>query len=453
MRTQCPILPWLPQAVAAALLVTSCGSAADSNTTPDPAGGQDDPANPAMVEDIRSTKARITSPTVAGSELEQLTGDNAAFALALYKQIIVESGNKNAFYSPHSISSALAMAYAGAEGTSESQMQSALQFRLAEADLHPTFNKLDLELQSRADAAGGSDDGSPFKLNIANALWGQRDYPFEQPFLDLLAQHYGAGLKGVDFRQQPEQARRAINAWVEEATENKIRDVLPRGAVDSLTRLVLTNAIYFKAGWAYGFEQSQTAPANFTTASGDTVQVEMMSLKESDGLAYATGDNWQAVELPYVGEKVSMVVIVPDAGVFDQVEDSLSATSLFALFDDLAPQAVELQLPRFGIESKFSLRAMLGALGMSAAFDPQEADFSGMSTAEQLFINDVIHQAFVSVDEEGTEAAAATAVTIGTTSISTPEYVNVTVDRPFIFVIRDRETNAVLFIGRVLDPS
>lgn len=433
--------------VALFLAVVGCGPMDEGGG----GGDNDDGTTGSSIDDIRSSRDRISNPSVPKSKLQTLTKHNADFAFDLYGELAAEKSGENFFYSPHSISSALAMTYAGAEGSSESQMRSALQFNLPEKDLHPAFNQLDLTLEKRADQTGNNKTGSPFKLEIANSIWGQKNYAFEQPFLDTLAKHYGAGLRGLDFQEKPDQSRKTINDWVEQKTENTIKDLLPKGAVTPLTRMVLTNAIYFKASWEHKFDKSNTRKAQFTTAAGNPVQADMMSLKQQNGLSYAEGGNWKAVELPYVGEKVSMVVIVPDKGKFGAVEQNVSGSWLQSVFGKLHGQAVKLKLPKFDVTSKFSVKKMLQALGMEAPFDENAADFTDIADKEQLFIDDVIHQSFVSVDEKGTEAAAATAVSVGTTSA--PKFENVSVDRPFLFMIRDRETNAVVFAGRVVDPS
>ena len=216
------------------------------------------------------------------------------------------------------------------------------------------------------------------------------------------------------------------------------------------TRLVLTNAIYFKASWANKFDENQTTKAPFTTGGGQQVQVDMMSQQARNGLSYAKGSNWQAVEMPYVGDKVSMVVLVPDEGALGTIEQKLSGSWLKQVFGQLSGEALKLKLPKFEFESKFSVKKMLTALGMEDPFMPGKADLSDIAD-RGLFIDDVIHQSFVAVDEKGTEAAAATAVTVGETSV--PQFTELTVDRPFLFMIRDRETDAVVFLGRVLDPS
>jgi serpin B len=398
-------------------------------------------------EVARSSLERAT-PDVPDETLRQLARDNADFALSLFDEI--SEPGENVFYSPYSISIALAMTYAGANGNTETQMANALQFDLPEDQLHPAFNALDRALQTRGQDVPEDEEGDPFQLEIANSIWGQRDFSFEQPFLDTLASQYGAGMRLLDFMSDPEQARQIINAWVELKTRERIKDLIPEGIITAMTRLVLTNAIYFKASWKSKFEESATTTGDFRRLDGSTVQAELMHQEARHDLSYASGEGWAAAELPYVGEDVSMVVLLPDEGQFDAVQQQLSGEMIISVFDDLEPAAVDITLPKFEFESEFNLNDALKALGMTDAFDAS-ADFSGITTAAQLFIQAVVHKAFVSVDEEGTEAAAATAVIIGETSA--PEFVEFRVNRPFFFFIRDRQTNAIVFGGRMMDPT
>lgn len=394
----------------------------------------------------RSDKERATSPSAADADIGELTLGNAEFALDLYHVLREEGGNL--FYSPYSISVALAMTYAGARGETERQMADALHYTLPQDRLHPAFNALDLALAARGQGAQGK-DGEGFRLNIANAIWGQTGYTFLSEFLDVLAVNYGAGLRLVDFVQASEDARVTINDWVAEQTEGRIKDLIPSGAIDSLTRLVLTNAIYFNAAWSSPFRKESTTDGPFHLLDGSEVTVPIMAQVASYG--YAAGDGYQAVELPYDGHEFSMVLLVPEQGEFGAFEDSLDADRVASILSNLAPRQVALSMPRFEVESSFSLIDALTALGMPEAFST-EADFSGMTGSRELFISEVVHKAFVSVDEAGTEAAAATAVIMSLTAAPS-EPVRVTVDRPFILAIRDIETGALLFVGRVVDPA
>lgn len=400
----------------------------------------------------QSSKPRLTTPNVAPSDLAAVANGNNAFAFDLYRLIRQEKQASNVFYSPYSISLALAMTYAGSRGQTEQQMTQALHL-LPQARLHPALNRLDLELAQRGKGAGGKvaqgKDGQGFRLNIANALWGQKSYPFLPEFLDLLAENYGAGLRLLDFAD-PESSRATINKWVSDQTEGRIKNLIPPGVLDKLTRLVLTNAIYFNAAWSRPFEKSQTQDGAFHLTGGGQVTVPMMKTTES--LGYAEGQNVQAVELPYDGQELAMVILLPKAVQFEAFEGALDAGQVNGLLNKLSPRQVALSMPRFKIESEFNLAETLAALGMPAAFSG-EADFSGMDGGRNLFISDVVHKAFVSVDESGTEAAAATAVVMRLTSIMPEQPVEVTVDRPFVFLIRDLQTGTILFVGRVVNPG
>jgi serpin B len=403
---------------------------------------------------VASEKERQISPDVSEVDLNTLVEGNSALAFDLYRFLAEQEGNKNLFYSPYSISLALAMTYAGAGSETEDEMAEALHFLLSQERLHPAFNALDQELAQRGEGAEGKDtadgqDSEGFRLNVANAIWGQEDYQFLDTFLDVLAQNYGAGLRTLDFAGSPEESRVAINDWVSEQTEGKIEDLIPQGGIDALTRLVLTNAIYFNAAWANPFEEAATGEETFSLLDGSEVSVPMM--RQSESLGYAEGDGYQAVELPYDGREMSMVVVVPDWGEFGAFEDSLDAGQVEAIIEKLSRRQVALRMPTFEFDARFSLKEVLAALGMSQAFSGA-ADFSDMTGKKDLFISDVFHKAFVSVDEAGTEAAAATAVVMRLTSAA-PDPVEVNVDHPFLFLIRDVKTGAILFVGRVVDPS
>jgi len=394
----------------------------------------------------QSDKPRSTSPDVTAPELTELVDGNTAFAFDLYQELSEEEGNL--FYSPYSISLALAMTYAGARGETEQQMADTLNFTLSQDRLHPALNGLDLELASRGEGAEGKDEEG-FRLNIANSIWGQEDYEFLDEFLDVLAENYGAGLRLLDFITAPEASRITINDWVSDRTEGRIEDLIPQGTIDALTRLVLTNAIYFNAAWLNPFSEDMTGDGAFHLLDGSEVTVPMMTQTESFG--YTQGEGYQAVELLYDGLELSMVVVLPDSGEFEDFEDTLDADLMDAITNDLKYRKVTLTMPKFEFESDFSLVNTLAAMGMPVAFSAA-ADFSGMTGARDLFIADILHKAFVSVDEAGTEAAAATAVVMSLTA-APAEPVEVTLDRPFIFLIRDIETGAVLFVGRVANPN
>ena len=452
----------------AATLLVACGDEPQSGSstrptvtptttsanTPIPTDGPPSamPGRPTTQEpssEIRSDRERAT-PSAGNADLAGLVDGNIAFSFDLYQALRGQDGNL--FYSPHSISLALAMTYAGARGQTERQMADTLRFSLPQDQLHPAFNALDQELASRGTDVEGR-DREGFRLNIVNAVWGQQGHPFQEAFLDVLAESYGAGVRPADFSAAPEESRLAINDWVAESTEARIRDLIPPDVINSLTRMVLTNAIYFNASWLLPFNEANTRAQPFHLLDGRSIDVPMMRTEEEFG--YAAGDGYQAVDLPYVGHELSMIVMVPDRGRFREFGNSLDAALAERIIENLRFRHVTLDLPRFEFESQFRLAETLKSMGMSDAFDNAASDFSGMDgrsclvgDPECLYIREVVHKAFVSVDESGTEAAAATAVMVQTES-APPDPVSVTVDRPFIFLIRDRETGAILFVGRV----
>jgi serpin B len=405
-------------------------------------------AQPAPGELLKSDKQRITSPDVSTSEQALLVEGNSAFAFELYQALKGKEGN--IFYSAYSISLALAMTYAGARNETAEQMADTLQFMLEQERLHPAFNWLDAELASRGKGAAGK-DGEGFRLNIVNAMWGQKDYEFLTDFLDVLAENYGAGLRILDFTTETEASRLAINKWVGDQTEGRIKDLIPPGVINELTRFVLTNAIYFNAAWEDPFNKRMTVDCPFYLLDGGQVTVPMM--KQAEYFGYTEGEGYQAVELLYDGAELSMVILLPGSGKFAAFEEGLQSQHVYDIISDLQLTGVALTMPKFEFDSEFSLNDILAEMGMPDAFSLSEADFSGMTSSSPLFIWGVVHKAFISVDEAGTEAAAATAVS-GAPSAGPPESpVQVTIDRPFIFLIRDIETGAILFIGRVVNPA
>ena len=405
-----------------------------------PSGGQ--PAG----QSVRSERERVMSPDVVAPDLADVVDGNSTLAFDLYQ--VLREGNDNLFYSPHSISLALAMTYAGARGETERQMADALHFTLPQDRLHPAFNGLDLELAGRGEGAEGKDEEG-FRLHIVNAIWGQEGYEFLPEFLDVLAENYGAGLRLLDFAGAAEESRVTINDWVSEQTEGRIEDLIPQGVIDALTRLVLTNAIYFNAAWSEPFEPDLTGDGAFYLLDGGEASVPMM--RQTTSFGYAEGEGCQAVELPYDGGELAMVILLPEAGEFETFEGSLDGGRVDGILKSLTYRQVALTMPKFEFESDFSLVEALAAMDMPVAFSGG-ADFSGMTGTRDLFIGDVIHKAFVSVDEAGTEAAAATAVVMKLGAMP-GELVEVTVDHSFMFIIRDIETGAILFVGRVVNPG
>jgi len=403
---------------------------------------------------MRSDKQRISNPDVDASTVEALAADNAAFGLDLYGELKDRKSGQNLFYSPYNLSHVMAMAYGGARGETASQMKQTLRWELSDDRLHPAFNMLDAILQKevpRRTGNKGGDEEATDALETANGVWSQHELGLKDAYLDLLASHYGTGIHPVDFREAPEKARTAINDWAEDRTHGKIDDLMPEGSVHPQTRMVLTAAIYFRGQWSSTFDEKKTAEEAFTNLSGGEATVEMMHQKVRRGWSYLEGNNYQAVELPYGRGAYGMVVIVPGAGELEAVESALDAEFVQTIFDDLEGTAVDLKLPKFELSAELSAKKALTSLGMTTAFT-KEADFRGMTADEQIFVDDVLHKAWVSVDEKGTEAAAASAAAMRATSLQPgePEWKSVRVDRPFLFMIRHTDTDAVLFAGRVV---
>ncbi len=412
------------------------------------------PAGPESPDELRSDKERSSPEGVSDENLADLVGGNSEFAFDLYQNLKSEDGNL--FYSPYSISVALAMIYAGARGETERQMADTLHYLLRQEGLHPAFNALDMELVSPGEGARGKDDGG-FKLNVVNALWGQDGCGFAPAFLDTLAQSYGAGVRPMHFLGLPEESRTTINDWVSDQTEKRIQDLIPEGVIGRDTIMVLTNAIYFKAAWLIKFSDHNTRDLQFHLIDGSDVTVPMMS--QSETLGYASGEGYQAVELLYEGGDLSMTVLLPDEGLFREFEESLTADMVGSVVGEIERKLVSITMPKFEFESAFRLADTLEAMGMQDVFDQRNADLSGMGISGcpggggNPFVSAVVHKAFVLVEEEGTEAAAATAVVVRETSGPAGPPIEMTLDRPFLFLIRDRATEAILFVGRVENPK
>jgi serpin B len=360
------------------------------------------------------------------------------------------AGNANLVFSPASISIALAMTYAGAAGTTASEMATALHFSLPPERLHPAFDALDLALTTRGEGKKGA-DGGPMRVDVVNAAWAERTFTFLPTYLDILATSYGAGINLLDFINAADASRRTINDWVASQTNDKIKDLLPEGSVDSMTRLVLTNAVYLNAAWKTPFDPTDSYDGgSFTLLDNTTVTTRMMSV-ELANVPAVKGTGFVAAALPYDDERLSFLLVVPDTGTFTEFEAALDQTKLDGIVASLTPQQVFASMPSFKIETGQQLARLLQGLGMTTAFTPGVADFSGMDGGLDLYISDVIHKAYISVAEKGTEAAAATGVVIKT--VSMPGGLYVTANRPFLYFLRDEPTGAILFMGRVLNPS
>jgi serpin B len=365
----------------------------------------------------------------------------------MYKHL-VEDG-KNLFFSPYSITSALAMTAAGAAGDTKQQIRDALQVQLEGVQFDQAINTIDLSLMDHSSETDG------ITLNVVNSTWMQNGWDFRIGYLDHLARYYGAGVNLMDFSRQPEESRQIINTWVADQTNDKILDLIPEGAINVNTVLVLTNAIYFLADWQFAFKPELTKDYTFFLLDNTSTKAPLMSFVDEGKrvhMLYARKNGVRALDFPYKGDRLAMTVIMPDTDSFPSFESTLSTARLDELFSALHKESLMVSLPKFKFTyGSKSLKNALVQLGMTDAFSPGGADFSGIDGTNQLFVSDVVHKAFIAVDEKGTEAAAATAVIMSPTSVN-PNEVIFHVNRPFIFVIRDKETSTILFIGRILNP-
>ncbi len=373
-----------------------------------------------------------------------LVEGNTAFALDLYGRL--KSNPGNLFFSPYSISTALAMTYAGARGETEKQMSQVLRFGVGQGQVHSCFSELQRQLTEAAKQQG-------LELNVANALWTQKGHPFLPAFLKTAKDEYWANINQADFTTAAEAARTQINQWVTEQTKDKIQDILPPGGLDAATRLVLANAIYFKGRWAEPYHKAETSPQTFYRSANNLAQVPLM--RHFDNIRYMEESDFQEVELPYKGEELSMVVLLPrQVEGCGALENRLSPGLISRSLGRMKKQRVEIFLPRFKLESGFGLSATLARMGMSSAFGPQ-ADFSGIDGARLLYVSAVFHKAWGEVNEEGTEAAASTVMAMPASAVMKPPPPPPVfrADHPFIFFIRDTRSGSILFLGRFAGPS
>ena len=390
--------------------------------------------------------AAETSPSAAADQAAVVQGNNA-FAVELYSQLRNQPGNL--FFSPESISTALAMTYAGARGDTAAQMAKTLHFTLPPERLHPAMGALLANLNATH---------TVYQLRVANALWAQQGYVFLDDFLKLTKSDYGAGFNQVDFKGATEAARLTINQWVEQKTDNKIKNLLQPGVLTPDTQLVLTNAIYFKGDWQKPFYKDATEDGDFHLTPAQNVKTPLMH--HGGEYNYFDGGTFQALEIPYKSGDLSMIVFLPkDLSGLSALEQSLTASNTQQWLSQLRPASeVILTFPKFKLTQQVELQKTLGAMGMPLAFDPFAADFSGMTGQRDLCISAVIHKAFVDVNEEGTEAAAATAVVMKPTTARRPDReepppIIFRADHPFVFLIRDNRSGGILFMGRVIDPT
>jgi len=361
------------------------------------------------------------------------------FAFELYRRY--SSGSWNILFSPYSVSTALSMVYEGAGGETADEMETVFHFiedpskrRPAVAMIHKAINGEDRD----------------YELNTANALWMQENYSILQDYVDTVVNFYGGEANSLDFSGAPEESRIVINEWVEERTNDRIKDLLPRNSINPEVVLVLTNAIYFKGDWLIEFDVKSTKKEEFHVSPTESVEADTMSLLGERFNYTETGD-MQVLELPYTGKDISMIILLPKENNLSDIESTLSCDELGELIDGLKETAVNVYLPKFTFETKYFMKEDLIEMGMPTAFTPS-ANFTGITEVEMLFIDVVIHQAFIEVNEEGTEAAAATGVVMKRSAATSPSEV-FHADHPFIFIIQDRVTGAILFMGRVMAPS
>jgi len=378
--------------------------------------------------------------------VESVVGANTQFALRLYSSIRDFQQGENIFYSPLSIFLALAMTYEGARGQTASEIQSIFSLPgdnvTRRSSIAAIFSDLNMVSVS-------------YTLNIANALWIQQDYRLLDEYLDIIRTYYSGEANNVDFRSATEKARQIINAWVENRTNNRIKDLIPSGNLDPLTRLVLTNTIYFNGTWVNQFNGDETKDEDFRVSASQTVKVSMMRITDGkESFNYADTENLQVLEMLYEGGNLSMLILLPKNNDLPSLEDTLTLEKLNQWKNELSEQPVNVYIPKFNFTREYYLRKYLKEMGMPSAFSPSVADFSGIDGTRNLFIDEVIHKAFVGVNEKGTEAAGATAVVMKLTSVApSHSYPVFRADHPFVFIIQERVTGTVLFLGRVVNPG
>jgi len=384
----------------------------------------------------------------SAEDVSAVVNANNQFAFELYSKY--KSNEGNIFFSPYSISTALAMTFEGARGKTADEMQSVFHFPKDEALRRNSFQQIYNEINK---------EDKPYMLKTANALWAQEGYTFLDSYFSLIKQYYGGNATNLDFVNKAEESRLTINNWAEEQTNNKIKDLIPSGSLGPLIRLIITNAVYFKGTWFIQFDKTKTVEKDFKVSPGKTVKAMMMTLTgERAKFPYDETEDLQVLELPYQGQELSMLILLPKEGTMDSLEASLNAQRISELRNSLKNERVNVYLPRFKFETKYFMKETLVGMGMPTAFTlgvdfGGEADFSGMTGSKDLNIDQVIHKAFVEVNEEGTEAAAATAVAVIAAGSLEPRIKIFNADHPFIFVIQESATGNILFLGRVNDPS
>lgn len=426
-----------------AALAASCGSDSDIVGN-DPTSSTTLPASTdpelALIAELESSFQRVMSEADPEALSQAVAGDRQ-LAAALYAELVAAQDG-NLIFSPFSIATAFSMVAAGAAGNTRAELEAALG---AEPGWDEARNGLDQVVRTARQVPEGA---TPLELDIANTPYGQPGFDFETEFIQTLSENYGAIMKLLDFGADPEAARAAINQDVETATQGRIADLLPQGSISDLARLVLVNTVFFKGAWIDEFQTESTITAPFTRLDGSTVDAEMMN--GNSRTTYLEGDGWQSVRLGYSGG-YSMVVIVPDEGRFSDVEEQLAGGLLADISALRNDHGVSVALPKFDFKTATDLVRLFNQLGVSDAFSPSTADFTGISTQADLYVSGAFHQATIEVDEVGTTATAATALIVSATSAPPPAEIRA--DRPFIFLIEHDDTGEPLFLGRVVDPT
>ena len=387
----------------------------------------------------------VWSPAEDISSTTSLVEANNKFAFDIYQVLKKEEGN--IFFSPFSIATALTMTLTGARGNTELEMQKVLHL----TEIVNKKENISQKYKLLCDYINSFQQKEGILLSVANSLWLQKEFDVEQSFQQILRNMYASEIFLVDFQRETENARLTINKWVEQKTQDKIKDLLSPGSINPLVRLILVNAIYFKGKWYSEFDKNLTKEDDFFLPDGEKVKVNMMTKKET--CKYAENDELQVLELEYKTSNISMVLFLPrQRNGLSMLESKLNMETMQSLLNSMRMKEIKVFLPRFTFTSQFSLSSVLKTIGMQDAFDPMKADFTGISKSDKLFIFDVLHKAFVEVNEEGTEAAAATGVIVGITCVPA-EPVVFRADHPFLFAIRERTAGSILFIGRVYNPA
>ncbi len=435
---------------ALAMVAAACGST-DGTATTTTTGSTpttSDPGNRTEVftaGEVVQVDLPRAAPTVTEADIAAVVAADNEFGLDLFEIVATDA---NTMISPYSIATALSMLYPGARGTTAEEIADVLHLSVDDATLHAVRNYIDTALATAPPPMGNEDTREPFTIRPANSAWGQGGYPFLDEYLTVLAESYGAGLSLLDYVGDPAGSRAIINEWVEDATEERIKDLIPEGAITVDTRLALVNAIWFYANWFEQFDPELTAPGSFTLLDGSEIQAPLMHIGLRTG--YADTDLFEAVRLPYAGD-AAMVVLLPKTGSPADLAAALGPADLDIAWGDYR---VEITLPSFEFEVEVGLKSALKQLGMTAAFEEpfgDGADLTGITEIRELFVSDAFHKTFIALDEEGTEAAAATAIIISLESA--PEPAAFTADRPFLFWIEHSSTGEMLFLGQVTNPA